>query len=324
MNLSVGRISRAFCFSLVTLGFFTLASCNRGSDGKSTRTTVDGGQTKATAKEDILVGELSVVVDEATLSMVKEQEAVFLSSYTNAKLNLIAKPEVLAVKEMLSDKASVAILARKLNDEEEAYFKSRGIKARIFPVWTDAVAVVSSSSSPDTTVTIEQLTAIMKGENVRGKKLVFDNLNSSHFRLLKDLGGLEKVAASYVVGKNNMEEVVSAIEEDPNSLGILGYKEYLNFISSQPNKNNIRILSVQNTVGESADGLFYRPNQSTIAALEYPLRHTFYVLNYQPNLGLGIGFSAFITGDRGQRIVLKSGIVPATMPGREIIIRDEI
>ena len=46
--------------------------------------------------------------------------------------------------------------------------------------------------------------------------------------------------------------------------------------------------------------------------------------NYQPNLGLGIGFSAFLTGDRGQRIVLKSGLVPATMPGREIIIRDDI
>jgi len=48
------------------------------------------------------------------------------------------------------------------------------------------------------------------------------------------------------------------------------------------------------------------------------------VLNYQPNLGLGIGFSAFLTGDRGQRIVLRSGLVPATMPGRELIIRDEL
>jgi len=45
-------------------------------------------------------------------------------------------------------------------------------------------------------------------------------------------------------------------------------------------------------------------------------------LNYQPNLGLGIGFSSFMTGDRGQRIVLKSGLLPATMPGRELIIRD--
>src|SRR5690606_35705176 len=114
------------------------------------------------------------------------------------------------------------------------------------------------------------------------------------------------------------------VAADENKIGILGYNVYSELIASFQNKNNIRILSLQNTIGEAADGLYYRPNQSTIAAEQYPLRRMFYVLSYQPNLGLGIGFSAFLTGDRGQRIVLKSGLVPATMPTRNIIIRDEI
>lgn len=41
--------------------------------------------------------------------------------------------------------------------------------------------------------------------------------------------------------------------------------------------------------------------------------------------GLGAGFTAFVASERGQRIVLKFGLVPATMPVRLVeIINEEL
>ncbi len=295
-------------------------SCSRSRNGGENSDATSTGK----SQEDILVGTLDVAVDESTLPLLKEQEQVFLSAYPNAKLNFIAKPEVLAIRELVSGKASVAILARQLNEQEEASFKKRSITPRLFPLWSDGIVVVGHTKSADTSVTITYLTDAMRGNSSDKRKIVFDNINSSSFRLLQELGKLDKVASTYVEAGSGAASVLEKVSQSADHVGILGYNEYRDLISSFPNKNNIRILSVQNTLGEKADNKFYLPNQSTIAAGQYPLQRTFYVLNYQPNLGLGIGFSAFLTGDRGQRIVLKAGLVPATMPGREIIVRDNI
>jgi phosphate transport system substrate-binding protein len=48
------------------------------------------------------------------------------------------------------------------------------------------------------------------------------------------------------------------------------------------------------------------------------------LLNYQGYQGLGMGFASFIGGEIGQRIILKSGLVPVRIPGRNIKIRKEI
>ncbi|MGO1243726.1 MAG: PstS family phosphate ABC transporter substrate-binding protein [Sphingobacterium sp.] len=275
-------------------------------------------------KGGTLVDSLSVAVDGSILPLIQEQAEVFHSAFPNSKINFIAKPELLAVKELISGNASVAILARELNEQESSYFKSRSITPRVFPIWKDGIVIIGNTNSADTSVNIESLVNLLKGVNVGNKKVVFDNLNSSSFRHLQDLGKIEKVASNFIEAVGTSVDVLSMVAENPNKIGVLGFLEFRDLISSFSNKNNIRILSVQNTLGEHADNKFYFPSQSTIAAGQYPLQRTFYILNYQPNLGLGISFSGFVTGDRGQRIVLRSGIVPATMPGREIIIRDEI
>lgn len=308
-------------FICIALGL-SVVSCK--SSNKEHSAGSDKGDAEKAPSEDTHVQGLSVAVDASILPLVQEQAEVFQSAFPHSKINFVAKPELLAIKELISGNASVAILARELNEQESSYFKSRSIIPRVFPVWKDGIVIIGNTNSADTSVTIESLVNLLKGVNVGNKKVVFDNLNSSSFRHLQELGTVEKVASNFIEAGGTGVDVLSTVAENPNKIGVLGFLEYQDLISSFSNKNNIRILSVQNTLGEHADNKFYFPSQSTIAAGQYPLRRTFYILNYQPNLGLGISFSGFVTGDRGQRIVLRSGIVPATMPGREIIIRDEI
>ena len=81
-------------------------------------------------------------------------------------------------------------------------------------------------------------------------------------------------------------------------------------------KNNINILSVK---GLNKNDYFY-PSQNNLAEKTYPLARDLYIINCQTYAGLGKGFGSFITGERGQRIILKSGLLPVRVPGRNMQI----
>ena len=49
---------------------------------------------------------------------------------------------------------------------------------------------------------------------------------------------------------------------------------------------------------------------------DYPFKRTVYAINAQARQGLGLGFSSYLAGSDGQRIVLKDGLLPAQIPPR--------
>ncbi len=276
---------------------------------------------KKEKKDDILSGVLPVSVDETILPLFLEQKEVFESSYYNAKINILANPEVQAVNTLLKGEAHIAFMARELSQEEKEHFKKKSISGRIYPVAYDGVVLVTNTGSVDTSMRVDEVIELLKGNKVKNVRLVFDNLNSSILRYFVERGKIEKVANTYVETLSSSEEVLTEVAKTIDKIGFISYNQYLSLKSSFTEMDKIRILSVLNE--EGGRSRYVLPSQANLSTDEYPLKRTIYVLNYQPNMGLGIGFSAFMTGDRGQRIVLKSGLLPATMPGREIIIRDE-
>ncbi|ERJ61438.1 hypothetical protein M472_22025 [Sphingobacterium paucimobilis HER1398] len=277
---------------------------------------------KKEKKDDILTGVLQVAVDETVLPLFLEQKEVFESSYYNAKIEEHANPEVQVVNSLLNGDVAFAVLTRQLTEEEQNGFKARSLTPRIYSVAYDGIILVGNIADVDTSVNVSDILELMKGNNVKDYSLVFDNLNSSIFRYFKELGKMEKAANTYVEARAGAEAVLKEIAENKGKVGLISYNQFLSLKSSFSEKDKIRILSVVNE--ESGERKFIKPSQTSLATGEYPLKREIFVLNYQPNMGLGVGFSAFMTGDRGQRIVLKSGLLPYTMPGREIIVRDKI
>ena len=92
----------------------------------------------------------------------------------------------------------------------------------------------------------------------------------------------------------------------------------------QPNaevKTLISKISILKIKDINKQNYFY-PTQDNIAGLDYPLARDLYIINCQGGDGLGMGFASFLAGQIGQRIVLKSGLVPKTMPGRNIRVQN--
>ncbi|MFD2743300.1 MULTISPECIES: PstS family phosphate ABC transporter substrate-binding protein [Sphingobacterium] len=301
-------------FCAILLG---LVACNNGTTGDSSEQRAE--TPLADDRNDILTGSMTVIVDESVVDIMQDQLDVFRSSYTNTEVKMVADAERPAINRLLKGEGSIAILKRKLTDDEAKGFAQRSIKPRVFGVGYDAVIFVVSAQSLDSTINYTKIGNLLAGSATGENSLVFDNINSSSLRLLKEVTKLDKVSSGQVSAAGSAADVLKTVQNKSNTIGVLTLNQYLAHRDSLGSQDKIRILSVS----KEDNGTAYRPSQSTLGDDTYPLKHEFFVLNYQPNMGLGIGFSAFLTGDRGQRVILKSGLLPFTMPGRQLIIRDE-
>ena len=149
------------------------------------------------------------------------------------------------------------------------------------------------------------------------KGLVFDNPNSSLVNYLLAVANVKNVPARNVFSFKNSNEVIKYISENEGIIGVVG----INWINqpSAETENYLKKVTVLSVKGATSNDFVY-PSQDNIASKKYPLARDLYIINCQGFEGLGMGFSSFVAGQIGQRIVLKSGLVPFKMPGRNIRI----
>ncbi len=274
--------------------------------------------------QTIVGGELQVLVDETLLPIMEEQVAVFEHLYKQADVELSAAQENQIVTKLVNNEVAVAVLTRQLNDEEMTFFEARQFQPRVYRFAGDALALVVNKNSTDSVITVDDIIRVMQGKEPAGdvNRLVFDNPNSSTVRYLKDLAGVDSLPATGVYALKSNSEVLKYVYETPKTIGVLGLNWVVRPDSAlQRFADGVKVLGVRNQAGKPGSDGFYKPSQSNLAEGIYPLSRSAYIINAEPRKGLGMGFAAFLTGLSGQRIILKSGLMPDSLPPRELIIR---
>jgi len=268
--------------------------------------------------ETILKGKTKVLVDETFKPVIEDQIMIFESKY-DAKISLLAKSETEVILALVKDTANIAVLSRTLTPQELKIFENKKITPRITKIATDAIAFIANQKNNDTIIALQDVVAFMQGkanQNIKG--LVFDNPNSSSVRYMNELAGLKTIPKTGIYSFKTNEEVIKFVAENEGMIGIVG----VNWLM-QPALNRVEIVkSVQVLSVKGIDKKdYFSPTQNNIAEGKYPLARDLYIVNCQGYSGLGMGFASFVAGDIGQRIILKSGLLPVKMPGRNIIIR---
>lgn len=271
-------------------------------------------------------GFLSISVDETYKPLIESEIKTFESIYTYAKLSVKYKSELDAFNDLLNDSIKVIIVPRSLNNEELAQFEKWEIVPKITKIALDAVAIISSKDVNDSTISFSQLKALIDSNNTntysKKYKVVFDHNNSSSISFLRKKIGVNSFSKNcYALDSSNA--VLKYLSENKQSIGIIG----VNWISDLDDTTNLNFLKSVNVleVSETDSSEPYKPYQGYIAKKIYPMYREVYVISKEAYTGLGTGFTAFLASERGQRIVLKFGLVPATMPVRLVeIINEEI
>lgn len=272
-------------------------------------------------QETILKGSATILVDETLTPIMEDQVAVFEGSY-DAKVTIIPKSELEIVNFMFKEKSVIAVLSRNLTVEENKLFEQKKIVPKITKFATDAIAFISNKSNNDSIIELKIIIDFMKGiPNSSFKGLVFDNPNSSTVRFINNLAGIKAIPKAGVYSFKTNDEVIKFVAENKGMIGVVG----VNWLSqSKPDMqdfiNKINVLKVKSLTSDK----YFGPSQNNIAEGKYALARDLYIINGQGYSGLGMGFASFVAGDIGQRIILKSGLLPVKIPGRRINIRKEI
>lgn len=267
--------------------------------------------------ENYTFGKAEIVADESLFPIVDDEHLVFQSRYKKADIQMVYKPLKEALSLFLNDSIDVAIIPRELTEEEAAVFKNKNVKVRSVKFAIDGIAVITSKTNPNEKITINEIKNYLSGTAETSPVVVFDNSQSSTVEYLMNNLDVKELNAKNIYALKTSEEVIKYVSENPQTYGIIS----VSWIK-RPTKeieemvNNIKCLSVKNDKGN-----YVAPTQSSLKTLEYPLTRNLYLIDCQGKAGLGTGFAAFLASDIGQRIILKSGIAPDSLPSRQIIIR---
>jgi phosphate transport system substrate-binding protein len=306
--------------TILLLAFATLVGCNRAAK---------------TERDTLAAGKIAIAVDETFSPIIKEEIAAFEDRFIQAEIITIDTSEASAINLILADSVHLAITTRPLTAGEENYLKSKQFQPKSYVLALDGIALIVNPNNRDTLITIEQLQKILLGEITQWKQiypnsrlgelsLVFDDANSSTVRFLKDsICGGQKLSEQNLYSQKSNRNVIEYVANNQSSIGIIG----VSWLSERDDStklsfdSSVKLMSVSNEkVATAANS--YKPYQYYLYYGYYPLTRNIYIIHNDPYSGLATGFTRFLTGDIGQRIIHRAGLVPATQPLRIVSITE--
>jgi phosphate transport system substrate-binding protein len=279
-------------------------------------------------------GNIKIAVDESYKLLMDAEIYTFQSLYPDAKLNTTVTNEFDAVSLLLKDSVRLIVISRQLTTAEDNQLKSKQFIARSTKIAFDALAFIVNKDNPDSNLRFDQIKDIFSGKiskwnqinknsKLEGINVVFDNAKSGNARYVKEKFNIAGNFPTNCFAVNSNEEVVNYIQNNKNGLGIIS----VNWISDSQDTISNKFLQKIIVAGVSEDGddeglgPFLKPYQGYIAEGSYPFTREVYIICRESFAGLGTGFASFVAGDQGQRIIRRSGLVPAQMPIRLVEIK---
>lgn len=279
---------------------------------------------KEPVEETRISGTVKLIVDESFSSVLADQIQVFKVDYPNTRFDLIQGSENNILPAFLKDSVRAAVLSRVLTPEEEKAFTRRDVRISTSRFAIDGIALITGNDNPDSTITADEVIAMMKGKNPKGINLVFDNANSSTLRYFKDLAQVKVLPKSGIYTLSTNNDVIKYVAEHKDYIGIVGVNWLLNgHRDSFDFTSQVKLLGVKNVSGKKGDDAFYKPSQKNLIDGVYPFLRNIYIIKAQVKNDLGTGFANWLVSQRGQLIVLKSGLGPNSMNSRDINIKSE-
>jgi ABC-type phosphate transport system substrate-binding protein len=274
-------------------------------------------------------GTIKVAADESLRPLVDAEVAAFQGIYKDAHIEVIYTSEEQAIDTLLMDSTIMAIVTRRLIPEEQKVLDNLKIRGHQSKFATGGVALVVNRQNPDTVMLLDDLKKILSGEiktwkdltktsSALGIEVVFDQPTSGIIRYLKDsLFSFSSLPPNCFALKSN-QAVVEYVAQKPQALGVID----LSWISDRDDSTANSFVGSIKVMGLSVspDSGYYQPYQAYIAQRKYPLRRDVVMISREYTTGLASGFMRFAAAEKGQRVVLKAGLVPATMPVRVVEI----
>lgn len=282
-------------------------------------------------------GTMTMVCDDTFRNIMEQEIDVFEYQYPDAHVLCRYATEGVALDSLLSLNTRTVVIARDITQKERDFLKSKRRRVKSSKIAVDAVALIVNKDNPCSMLTTKEVADILSGSsrywndiepsNLGEISVIFDDKASSLVHFMRDslLHGGELGPNVYAQG--SIPAVVETVNNNVNAIGVLGVTWITSDMKSAELTQEELAQSVLSdapvegaTIDEQVKVLklrrpdevtAYKPYQQNIFDGTYPLFRPIYMVTTAVSGSLPNGFYAFVTGDIGQKIIMKTGIMPA-------------
>ena len=282
-------------------------------------------------------GTMTMVCDETFRNIMEQEIDVFEYQYPDAHVLARYATQGEALDSLLSLNTRTVVIARDLTKKEKDFLKGKRRNVKTAKIAVDAIALIVNKDNPCSMLTTKEVGDILSGSSTRWDDLepsklgeisiVFDNKSSSLVQFMRDslLNGGDLGPNVYAQG--SIPAVVETVSKNVNAIGVLGVTWITSdmksaeltadelaqsVLSDEPIQGaslsqEVKVLKLRRPNEVTA----YKPYQQNIFDGTYPLYRPIYMVTTGVSGSLASGFYTFVTGDIGQKIIMKTGIMPA-------------
>jgi len=282
-------------------------------------------------KETPTKGHVTVITSESVSPLVKAEKQKFEELYPDAHVSLEVAHAREAIARLFNDTIKVIVSSRPLNTEERQVAQKANLQFSEYKIAIDAIAIIVNNSNSVTQLRTTELDSIFTGKIDRWRgpggaskaspiELCLPSRNSGTFEVFaamvlkgEDVAKPEAVTAT-------SPDMMQFVSSHPAAIGMIG----LNWLDS--NETRVKVLELSDPFAPDSLGIrgkYFKPLQAYVYQGYYPLTRDIIIYSKADLYSVGIGFVSFITSAPGQKIVLNSGLVPATMPVRLVQLTRE-
>lgn len=284
-----------------------------------------GNKNKSGRTDTYSSGAMTFASDESFSPIIDEERSLFEALYPLAKITPIYTNESEAINMLLQGKVCMAVTARDFKPAELQNLKDRKQFPLSIKIAYDGLSLIQNTSNTDSCISVKDIKRILTGEVTHWNQIypnsdkgeitvAFDNRRSSTVHYVEDsiLGG-KPITSPNVFAVNKTADVVTYVEKHKGAIGIIGS----NWLNDQRDTTNLTFRKEVRPMAVSKLDVAnvrnsWKPYQYYFYNGNYPLVRTIYILLNDTHMGLPTGFKNFIISqDRGQIVILKSGLLPA-------------
>lgn len=214
-----------------------------------------------------------------------------------------------------NDKVDLIIRSYLITELEQKDIDKRKLIPKIHSLWADGVALIASNEFAKDSIGEQELSEVLLNRSTAFHVIV-DNSSTATYELVFNKYASNKTSVkAYAAGSE--DSVINAVKNNLNYIGLIGSSYFTKQVQKLP--EGIKLLGLVPMSRSKAE----YPFQDQLYNEVYPLKREIYGINVGAKDGSGTAFASFILSERGQRIILKAGLLPAKIPPRTIELVSE-
>lgn len=262
-------------------------------------------------------GSVVIMADSNLKNILEPLIPIYENFYPKASVQFQYTTEDDALKGFLNNKYTIVAMEKQFTDAETqqaTQVQDAKIMENIFAY--DAIAVIANKSFKDSVFTVEKMNDFLQPSSPI--KLVFDNTKSGIAKKLLQLSAIPADVFKNAYSLNSITEVLKYISTNTNAIGFIPY----NILSDRNEEEAKKIRNGFKFLSVSYKNKTTALSQENIATQTYPLiRPVVLYIGNCPDY-VGQGFANFLFSRQVSKALLLNGLVPKSIPVREVQVTE--